>query len=96
VLTELFYKYLAKGLPLDVALQKAKLEYMNNDSGENQLPYYWAAAVLVGKTDRIIPDKPFAWNYILVGIGLTGLFFLGWKIIGKNRKRVEPHSIIET
>ena len=28
-ITELFYKYLSQGLPTDIALQKAKLEFIN-------------------------------------------------------------------
>ena len=83
-LTEIFYKYLSKGLPLDIALQKAKLEFINSAGGENRLPYYWAAPILVGKTDPIVLDKPFAWKYLFAGIGLAGIIFFGWKKI-KNR-----------
>src|SRR4030095_16553196 len=39
-LTELFYKYLARGLPMDDALQKAKLEFIEKSSKEKSLPYY--------------------------------------------------------
>jgi len=50
LLTELFCNYVAQKLPLDVALQKAKLQLL---SGENKLPYFWASSVLSGKTDVI-------------------------------------------
>jgi len=46
----LFCNYVAQKLPLDVALQKAKLQLL---SGENKLPYFWASSVLSGKTDVI-------------------------------------------
>ena len=36
LLTELFYKWLAKGFPTDVALQKAKLEFLQTDRKKNQ------------------------------------------------------------
>jgi CHAT domain-containing protein len=88
-LTELFYKHLSTGLPLDVALQKAKLEYISSGDGENQLPYYWAAPILVGKTDAIILDKPFAWKYVFAGIGVAALLFFGWMKLGK-KKPVTP------
>ncbi len=52
-ITELFYKYLADGLPIDVALQKAKLDFIQEGSKQNKLPYYWAAAILAGKSDAI-------------------------------------------
>jgi tetratricopeptide (TPR) repeat protein len=52
-ITEHFYKYLARGLPIDVALQKAKLEFLQTATGENKLPFYWAPAVLVGKTTAV-------------------------------------------
>ena len=41
-LTELFYKYLARDIPIDLALQKAKLDFLQTASRQNQLPYYWA------------------------------------------------------
>jgi len=87
---ELFYKYMVQGLPLDVAMQKAKLEYMNADQfGQNSLPYYWAAPILVGKTDPIALDKPFAWKYWLAGAGLAGLAFFGWQKF-KRKKSLSP------
>ena len=49
-LTELFYKYLARNIPVDLALQKAKIEFMQTASRQNQLPYFWAAPILVGKS----------------------------------------------
>jgi CHAT domain-containing protein len=52
-LTEYFYKYLGDGLPLDEALQRAKLEFLEKASGELRLPYHWAPAILVGKTNPI-------------------------------------------
>lgn len=52
-LTELFYKQLSKNLPLDVAMQQARIMFIKTASGEEALPYYWAAAIIVGKTDPI-------------------------------------------
>lgn len=76
-LTEAFYKYLAKGLTIDVALQKAKLDLLQ--SGENKLPYYWAATVLVGETDVVETKKPFPWKGFLVSVVvvvlIAGIYF---------------------
>ncbi len=85
-LTELFYKYLSKGLSLDVALQQAKLEYINSKKGENQLPYYWAAPILVGKADAIELTKTYAWKYVFAGIGFVAIaLFGGWRLLRRKR-----------
>lgn len=66
-LTSLFYKYLSEGEPADVALQHAKLEFMESSSKENDLPYHWAVPVLTGKiTD--MPGQPFPWWLVLPAI----------------------------
>ncbi|MGB8191177.1 MAG: CHAT domain-containing protein, partial [Chitinophagaceae bacterium] len=56
-LTELFYKYMAEGHSLDVALQMAKLEFIDNTADREALPYYWSAAIMMGKTDPIVYPK---------------------------------------
>jgi CHAT domain-containing protein/tetratricopeptide (TPR) repeat protein len=53
-ITELFYKYVSEGLPTDMALQKAKLDFIKSSSGDRRLPYYWAAPVFVGKTETLV------------------------------------------
>ncbi|HZG24321.1 MAG TPA: CHAT domain-containing tetratricopeptide repeat protein, partial [Chitinophagaceae bacterium] len=52
-LTEAFYKYLSKGLPKDIAMQKAKLELIDNNDDAYRLPYFWAGNILLGKTTSI-------------------------------------------
>jgi CHAT domain-containing protein len=75
-LTELFYKYLARNMPIDLALRQAKIEFMNTGSKENQLPFFWAAPILIGKNEALELGKSIPWNEILlVGLvmGLIGL-----------------------
>jgi CHAT domain-containing protein len=73
-ITELFYKYLSQGLPMDVALQKAKLEFIKTATlQENKLPYYWAGVILTGKVAVIKSGNSFHWGTILA---LTFLFLL--------------------
>ncbi|HYK55073.1 MAG TPA: CHAT domain-containing protein, partial [Flavisolibacter sp.] len=81
-LTELFYKWLAKELPVDVALQKAKLEFIKTATREKQLPYYWAAPVLTGKSDAISINKPFAWKWMagLLCVAVVAIFAWNMKI----------------
>jgi CHAT domain-containing protein/Tfp pilus assembly protein PilF len=52
-ITELFYKYVSKGLSTDMALQKAKLDFIKSSPRKRRLPYYWAAPVFVGKTETL-------------------------------------------
>ena len=87
-LTELFYKYVEKGLALDIALQKAKLEFLESASRENRLPYYWAAFIIAGKTDSISLKENNPWKIILIA-GLSVLSLLGMRYIFNtfNRSR---------
>jgi CHAT domain-containing protein len=87
-ITEIFYKNLSKAMPIDVALQKAKLEFISNASKQKKLPYYWAAAILVGKTDAIEMSKPLHWTWIAVAAGLfvAGILFFLFK--RKNKTRI--------
>lgn len=47
-LMEMFYQNLAKRLPKDLALQKARQEYLLRFRGEEAHPYFWAGFVLFG------------------------------------------------
>ena len=71
-ITEIFYKYIAQGLPTDIALQKAKLEFINNStSEEKKLPYFWAGCILTGKVDIIKGAEGFPWITLIVIIILS-------------------------
>ena len=76
-LTELFYKYIAKGLPIDVSLQQAKLEFLKKMPKEKTLPFYWAATIAVGKTEGIRFNKTFPWRKlgILTILGCSLIYF---------------------
>jgi CHAT domain-containing protein len=65
-LTELFYKYLARDIPVDLALQKAKIEFMQTASRQNQLPYFWAAPILIGKSNSLHLDQVTPWKWIIL------------------------------
>jgi hypothetical protein len=77
-LTELFYKYLAKGLTSDVALQKAKLEFIRTSSKEDGLPYYWAAPILAGKAGKIEAARDSVWDWVVGGLLIVALSFYWW------------------
>jgi CHAT domain-containing protein len=74
--TSLFYKYLADGEPTDIALQKAKLEFikMNPES----LPFHWAAPILTGKAEVIELRKSISWIWIVSGFFILSILWFGW------------------
>ncbi len=63
-LNQLFYRYLADGLPLDEALQKAQLEWLATMPRGDQLPYAWAGVVLIGRTDPVATHPISRTSYI--------------------------------
>ncbi len=66
-ITELFYKYLAQDFPTDIALQKAKLEFIKTSNTKSkQLPYFWAGTILTGKVTTIKTAKAQPWKIILI------------------------------
>jgi len=78
---ESFYKYVSEGLPTDIALQKAKLDFIKLSPHERRLPYYWAAPVFVGKTETLnVSGHSNLFTELLVSfVLLTGfLFFYLW------------------
>jgi CHAT domain-containing protein len=85
-LTELFYKYLLKDLPIDVALQSAKKEFIRTVSKEKKLPYFWASAILTGRTDKIEFKKTSSWSLSFLKAGLIVLVVLG-VVYGMRRKK---------
>ena len=89
-ITELFYKYLAKKMPTDLALQKAKMEFIKSASKEKELPYYWAASILVGKNNIIDVSKKIPWKVIFIGgaILILIVFLFYRKLSGRNRRTI--------
>ncbi len=87
--TELFYEYIAEGLPTDLALQKAKLEFIKNAPLEKSLPFYWAAPILTGKAEIIKMKSSLTARYVIGIIGLLGIFsYAAFKFIKGRHNRV--------
>ena len=49
-----FYENLKKGLTTSQALQMAKIEYLEENSGTNNHPSYWAAMVSLGDSKPVV------------------------------------------
>jgi CHAT domain-containing protein len=52
-LMKLFYTNLKAGYPNDIALQRAKLSYLDEAGKLQSHPYFWAGYVSIGKTARM-------------------------------------------
>lgn len=77
-LTQKLYYYLQKGYAKDEALQKAKLDYLNDDSiaPNFKTPNFWAHLILVGDASPVSNSSINFW-YILGGIAfLLCAFFI--------------------
>ncbi len=86
LITELFYKYLSQGLPTDVALQKAKVEFINNSSlKEKKLPFFWAGSILTGKVDTINSNQRLPW---ITYIGGAIILLLAIAYVSRKALRV--------
>ncbi|WEK35053.1 MAG: CHAT domain-containing protein [Candidatus Pseudobacter hemicellulosilyticus] len=92
-LTEAFYQQLHEGLPADEALQQAKLDFLQNSDAEKELPYFWAASLLIGQPETLAPARrsgKMAWY-----AGSTGLLLiLGAIGIRRFRKRAARKKAI--
>lgn len=67
-ITENFLKNLQDGYTKSEALQKAKLEFLNNANPRNANPFYWAGLNIIGNNENIKP-KPtqnYFWWLLLI------------------------------
>jgi len=84
-----FHEYINEGLPLDEALQRAKLDFLHSDLGRRyDHPYYWANMVLIGRTDPIQRGVSFWW-WVVGGIVLV----LGIEELLKHRKTTQKSPL---
>jgi len=83
-ITARFHSYLSKGMRKDEALQKAKLDFLQKDNGENLLPYYWANMTLIGNADPI-QLKPVGQPWWPAAAAIAAALLLGLGIYLKKR-----------
>jgi CHAT domain-containing protein len=71
-----FYQNLYEGMDKDVALQQAKISYIDEANGVIAHPVFWAAYVLIGDTGTvaIYSKNSFAWRWLPIGLVLVGIF----------------------
>jgi hypothetical protein len=84
-LTNHMHQYLARGLTIDEALQKAKLNYLHDRKINPRLkqPYYWSQLVFVGNLSERA-STPWRWIVISLAVVFSLLTLL---VIRKSRSR---------
>lgn len=82
-ISEKFNQYLSEGMTKDEALQKAKLDFIQNNSSEKTLPYYWANMILIGNADAIQLQPNYSGAYLWLA-GLLLILIPGAFIIKKK------------
>ncbi len=84
-ITNLFYQYVDQGLPKDVALQRAKLEWLRTAEGADQLPNVWAGLILIGDTEPL--NRSGQWPWVA---GVVLLLAGGGAVWWHRRHRTKP------
>jgi len=78
-LVDLLREELADGHPTDVALQRAKLAYLERYTlQQEQLPMHWAGWQLHGEPRALIPPPPSPWPWVLAGALLLAGLAVVW------------------
>lgn len=86
-LTELFYDQMEKGIPLDIALQQAQIEWLKTASKSDQLPYSWAGMVLVGNAEPVEMGFSKGVVYLIIASIAGLLILLGFYLKKRSVKR---------
>ncbi|MBK8652838.1 MAG: tetratricopeptide repeat protein [Haliscomenobacter sp.] len=91
--------YLRKGIPKDVALYRAKLDFLQEHAHDEAHPFYWSGLLLNGDTHPL-PDPRLQWviTWLLALSGLGLALTLYWRWIRKRSffaelERKNPGSI---
>ncbi len=73
-----YYRELKEGLSKDEALRRAKLEYLDQASGNRAHPFFWAAFVTIGDMAPLnLSNNQWAWW--LLALGLLPLGYWVWR-----------------
>ena len=84
-LITLFYENLKKGMTKDVAMQQAKLDYLQGSDQLHSHPYFWAGFVVIGKTEPLPSSYPVPIRNLLIWIALPVLLITCALFLYKKR-----------
>lgn len=87
-ITDHFYKNLSKEQTISEALHHAKQSYLQQHSGSEASPYYWASTILLGKNAPILSTKTISYNlYVWMGLFVLLLLSIYYFKYRSQRKR---------
>jgi CHAT domain-containing protein/tetratricopeptide (TPR) repeat protein len=76
LIMQAFYTYLKEGLPKDLALRKAKLDYLKVGTGIAAHPAYWAPFIQIGTADALVEKAGSKFGWWIGGFSLLlGMLF---------------------
>ncbi|PLK42429.1 CHAT domain-containing protein [Emticicia sp. TH156] len=84
LLTRRLHYYLKKGVSKDVALQKAKIDFIEKDFAKKyNHPYFWSNLILIGNDQPVFQES---YHYLLLTLGFLILFTSGLIYFFKKKK----------
>ena len=72
---EYFDAYITEGYAKDIALQKAKIQYLAESESENRLPDMWAMQILIGDAG-VCSHQGSWWKWLIGGIAVLGAVYI--------------------
>ena len=82
-----FYEELKKGHPKDVALRKAKLDYIEKADPRYRHPYFWSAFTPVGDMSPLL-DPYSRWKLWIISILVIAILFIGLRLSARGRSEI--------
>ena len=73
----------------DLALQQAKLEFIQNAEGAGKLPFAWAAPVLIGDTSSLLFQNDYK-KIVMIIVSLIVLIAAVVLYVLQRRKKLKP------
>jgi CHAT domain-containing protein/tetratricopeptide (TPR) repeat protein len=80
VIIERFFQYIKHDVSKDIALQKAKQDYLKTHQADELMPNYWAATVLIGDIEPVSMPAKMNQDWWWVGFACVVIGFWGYKI----------------
>ncbi len=90
-----FYKYLRAGFPKDIALQKAKLDYLTLANNFKSHPFFWASYMVVGDNKPLVfreEEKKLPVLYYFTAAATIALL-AGFLCIKKCKRKSNSHQV---
>ncbi len=89
IIMSYFYQYISDGLPKDVALRKAKLDYLKTAKGIDAHPAFWSAFIQLGDTTSVKISRKGSYSTWGIGLGIAAcLALLALVIKGRKKETV--------